>query len=125
MADILPLLESNRVVIQKVADGTESLRGLYPQVNIARSFLGSRESSNQDARTLSLISERQFEFDDVAINSQAYRRVLVAATHTLKSKYNGDTGPSGDLRYTVSNELTSKDEEVISLQDVKESRARA
>jgi hypothetical protein len=66
---------TNRAAIQKVADGTESLRGLYPQFNAAKSFLESIDPLDSHEPNFSIISERQFEFDDVVTNSQAYRRV--------------------------------------------------
>ena len=78
-------MASNRATIQKVADGTQSLRGLYPQFNSAKSFLDSIDSDESHDREFSVLSERQFEFDDVVTNAQAYRRVLVAATHTLRT----------------------------------------
>lgn len=86
----MTLLAKNRAVIQKVADGTESLRGLYPQGNAAKSFLESFESPNGDEVTVSTISDREFGFDDEAINSQAYRRVVVAARHTLRNTRSGN-----------------------------------
>ncbi|KAF4633673.1 hypothetical protein G7Y89_g4441 [Cudoniella acicularis] len=74
IADIIPLLKINCDAIKKVADGTESLRGLYPQVNKAESFMASIASPNRDETTFSIISERQFEFDDVVRNSTPYQR---------------------------------------------------
>jgi len=82
---MVALMATNRATIQKVADGTQSLRGLYPQFNAAKSFLQSIESDDSHGRDFSVISERQFEFDDIVTSAQAYRRVLVAATHTLKT----------------------------------------
>ncbi|KAF8858410.1 hypothetical protein BDZ45DRAFT_743450 [Acephala macrosclerotiorum] len=92
IAEIVPLFKTNRATkcIKSAADGTESLRGLYPQVRTAKSFLESFESANGVQRTFSVISDRQFEFDDVITNSQAYRRVLVAATHTLRNNAPGE-----------------------------------
>ncbi|KAE8453289.1 hypothetical protein EG329_011356 [Mollisiaceae sp. DMI_Dod_QoI] len=85
LTEIVPLLNSNRAAIQSVADGTESLRGSYPQINSAKSFLESCESANGNEPSMSLISERQFEFDDLITDSQAYRRVLVAASQSLRN----------------------------------------
>lgn len=91
LADIIPLIQSNRPAIQKVARDTESLRGLYPEVDDTKSFLESIESTGTEEPTLSVISERQFEFDDDVTNSQAYRRVVVAATRTLKESHGRNT----------------------------------
>lgn len=90
---MVSLIATNRATIQKVADGTQSLRGLYPQFNAARSFLDSIKSDTSHEHDLSIMSERQFEFDDVVTSSQAYRRVLVAATHTLRN--NREQAPGG------------------------------
>ena len=56
-------------------------------MDASKSFLESFESLSGDEQTISIVSERQFEFDDVVTNSQAYRRVLVAATHTLRNRH--------------------------------------
>lgn len=91
LEDIVTLMVTNRAAIQKVADDTESLRGLYPQFKAAGSFLESIDSHESNEHCFSIISERQFEFDDVVTNSQAYRRVLVAATQTLKTNNRENT----------------------------------
>ncbi|CZR52287.1 uncharacterized protein PAC_02164 [Phialocephala subalpina] len=108
IAEIVPLFKTNRATrcIKSAADGTESLRGLYPQVHAAKSFLESFESANGIARTFSVISERQFEFDDVITSSQAYRRVLVAATHTLRQ--NNPGGQSANQARKISAIGTSR-----------------
>jgi hypothetical protein len=93
LADIVPLLKRNHAAIQKVAEGTESLRGLYPQVNAAKSFLESSKSSNRDEQTLSVLSETQFEFDDIVTDSVAYRRALAV---TLKTRQTGNILSDGD-----------------------------
>jgi hypothetical protein len=105
MGDILNGLVSagNRTLIQKVAEDTKSLQGMYPKSNAAKSFLDSLESAGSNEANLSMISEQQFEFDDLLTNSQAYRRVLVAATHALKKNMGGTAEEIGDV-----NELASK-----------------
>lgn len=70
---------------------------MYPEVNAAKSFLESFESPNRDEPTISIVSERQFEFDDVVTSPQAYRRVLVAATHTLRTRHSGNVLANGDI----------------------------
>jgi chromosome segregation ATPase len=105
IGDILNKIVSARncALIQKVAEDTKSLRGMYPKSNAAKSFLDSLESAGSSETNLSMISEQQFEFDDLVTNSQAYRRVLVAATHALKKNMGGTAGETGDV-----NELESK-----------------
>jgi prefoldin subunit 5 len=97
LADINPVLKSNQDAIQRVADETESLRGMYPLVNVAKSFLESSESVNQKELSLLTLSEREFEFDNIAINSPAYRRVLNAASHTLRTSQSGNILGTGNL----------------------------
>jgi len=105
IGDILTRIVSvkNRALIQKVAEDTKSLQGMYPKSNAAKSFLDSLESVGSNEANLSMISEQQFEFDDLVTNSQAYRRVLAAATHALKKNMGGTAGETGDV-----NELASK-----------------
>jgi hypothetical protein len=105
IGDILTRIGStkNRALIQKVAEDTKSLQGIYPKSNAAKSFLDSLESAGSNEANLSMISEQQFEFDDLVTNSQAYRRVLVAATHALKKNMGGTAGETADV-----NELASK-----------------
>jgi hypothetical protein len=90
-------------MIQQVAEDTKSLRGMYPKSNTAKSFLDSLESTGVNETNFSVISEQQFEFDDLVTNSQAYRRVLVAATHALKKNIGGTAGEIGDV-----NELSTE-----------------
>jgi outer membrane murein-binding lipoprotein Lpp len=97
LADINPVLKSNQDAIQRVAVETESLRGMYPLVNVAKSFLESSESVNQKELSLLTLSEREFEFDNIAINSPAYRRVLNAASHTLRTSQSGNILGTGNL----------------------------
>jgi hypothetical protein len=105
LGDILNLMVSakNSALFQKVANDTKSLRGLYPESNAAKSFLDSLESTGASETNFSVISEQQFEFDDLVTNSQAYRRVLVAATHALKKNTGGTSGEVGDV-----NEINSE-----------------
>jgi hypothetical protein len=67
---------------------------MYPKSNAAKSFLDSLESTETN---FSVISEQQFEFDDLVTNSQAYRRALVAATHALKKNIGGNAVGIGDV----------------------------
>jgi hypothetical protein len=90
-------------MIQQVAEDTKSLRGMYPKSSAAKSFLDSVESTGINETNFSVISEQQFEFDDLVTNSQAYRRVLVAATHALKKNIGSTAGEIGDV-----NELSTE-----------------
>jgi hypothetical protein len=100
--------------MQEVADGTQSLRGLYPHVNAAKSFLESSksQSGSGDEKTysmVSIVSEKIFEFDDFLTSSQVYRRVLIAATHTPRNTKSENFIPNRDssqipLNRTNSNE---------------------
>jgi hypothetical protein len=63
-----------------MAAQTRSLRRLYPKVKVANSLLESPSevgSAFYGDATVSIDSEKEFQFDDVVTNSQAYRRVLI------------------------------------------------
>jgi len=73
-------LASNQAATQEVAAQTRSLRGLYPKVKVAISLLESSSEIDSDfygSPSVSIDSEKQFEFDDIVTNSQVYRRVLI------------------------------------------------
>jgi hypothetical protein len=63
-----------------MAAQTKSLRSLYPKVKVANSLLESPskvDSAFYGDATVSIDSEKEFQFDDVVTNSQVYRRVLI------------------------------------------------
>jgi hypothetical protein len=63
-----------------MAAQTRSLRRLYPKVKVANSLLESPsevDSAFYGDATVSMDSEKEFQFDDVVTNSQVYRRVLI------------------------------------------------
>ena len=90
-------VHDNQAMIQNIAHEAQSLRELYPRVKVARSILDAPSDSGSilgDTRS-SIISDREFEFDDLVINSQAYRRALQAAKRELRK--GGVQQTEGDL----------------------------
>ncbi|PVH87583.1 hypothetical protein DL98DRAFT_251230 [Cadophora sp. DSE1049] len=90
-------VHNNQAMIQTIAHKAQSLRELYPKVKVAQSLLDAPSDSGSilgDTRT-SIISDREFEFDDLVVNSQAYRRALKAAKRDLRK--GGHQRDEGDL----------------------------
>jgi len=90
-------VDDNQAMIQNIAHEAQSLRELYPSVKVAQSILEAPSDFGSilgDTR-FSIISDREFEFDDLVVNSQAYRRALIAAKRDLRK--GGLQQTEGDL----------------------------
>ncbi|KAK4442357.1 hypothetical protein QBC34DRAFT_387379 [Podospora aff. communis PSN243] len=83
LAEIKDMLLQKQEVVRASAHLTQSLRSRNPSVMVANSiYAGRRESSiiwEGDAVSVVAPSDLDFEFDDLIINSQAYRRALARA----------------------------------------------
>ncbi|KUJ12373.1 uncharacterized protein LY89DRAFT_722011 [Mollisia scopiformis] len=122
LADIVPHLWSHHPAFTRVAADTESLRGLYPQMKGAKSFLESTEEGGGEEATFSIVSERQFEFDDIVTNSQAYRRVVVAATQTLRATHSRIVSAEGVSKDTSDGQANNSDSKVLDSNSANQSR---
>jgi hypothetical protein len=91
--------------LHRVADDTRSLRAANPRLNVAESIFEGRRAADSIfgdvAETSSTIDGTEFDFDDIIVNSKAYRRALMAAQAKVK------TPPSESRR-----DDTSRDETV-------------
>jgi hypothetical protein len=97
LLEITQLLHRNAPALQKTVERTRSLRLSHPGVNVAESIYSQDDRmSVYSARASMLASfELDFDFDDIVVNSAAYRRVLSAAKQGSSiSKYDV---PVGDL----------------------------
>lgn len=105
-------VHNNQAMIQNIAHKAQSLRELYPKVKVAQSLLDApseAESIFGDTRA-SIISDREFEFDDLVVNSQAYRRALKAVERDLrKGDHQHDEGNLIDLGDGMADTAQSKD----------------
>ena len=95
--EITQLLHRNAPDLQKTVERTRSLRLTHPQVRVAESIYSQDDRMSVYSARDSILasSELDFDFDDIVVNSAAYRRVLDAAKQTTSNpKYEV---PVGDL----------------------------
>ncbi|OCK79667.1 hypothetical protein K432DRAFT_405366 [Lepidopterella palustris CBS 459.81] len=100
LSDIHRLLKDNTAVLDGVAERTQSLRSLNPRVsvNIPDSMFPFRDNESGDFKdNTSTIGGTEFEFDDLVIDSRAYRRAMGAArkrdgkkSYQLRQEFQGD-----------------------------------
>ena len=88
------MIQRKRGTIQATIRTTHSLRSGNPSIRVPASIYdGGNAMANTDMDVASVIapSEIQFEFDDLVVNSQAYRRVFAQARARFGSS--GDRSP--------------------------------
>ncbi|KAF2181767.1 hypothetical protein K469DRAFT_637902 [Zopfia rhizophila CBS 207.26] len=79
LSDIHRLIQDNTAVLRGVVHRTRSLRSSNPRVgsSIPESFLGRKDTESiLCGDNASSIGGTEFEFDDIVVNSKAYRRAL-------------------------------------------------
>ncbi|KAK5680681.1 hypothetical protein LTS10_007614 [Elasticomyces elasticus] len=83
LAEITQLLRQKAPELRRTIERTESLRYSHPSVKVAESIysLEDRGSVYSSADSIMASSELEFDFDDIIVNSAAYRRALAAARH--------------------------------------------
>ncbi|KAK0616165.1 hypothetical protein B0T14DRAFT_522647 [Immersiella caudata] len=84
LTEIKDVLQQKQEVVRASTELTQSLRSRNPSVVVANSIYAGRDgrySSILDADDVSVVapSDLDFEFDDLVVNSQAYRRALARA----------------------------------------------
>jgi hypothetical protein len=92
--EIKNMIQQKRGTIQATIKTTHSLRSGNPSIRVPASIYdGGNAMAINDMDVASVIapSEIQFEFDDLVVNSQAYRRVFAQARARFGSS--GDRGP--------------------------------
>ncbi|CAM1501491.1 Fc.00g034750.m01.CDS01 [Cosmosporella sp. VM-42] len=98
LEDIRQMLARNQETIEGSVHRTHSLRRNHPNVYVPNSIYEGPDCENSVANGdgISVIapSKLEFAFDDLVINSQAYRRVLAQAR---SQAYNAPVENSGDL----------------------------
>lgn len=78
MLEIRKLLQRSAPDLQRTIERTHSLRVSHPRIEVAMSLYSQEDLDSIDASTdcLQAPSELNFHFDDIVINSTAYRRAL-------------------------------------------------
>ncbi len=81
LLEITRLLQQKGPELKESVERTESLRSKYPSLKLAESIysLRDRMSVLSAADTMVASSELEFAFDDIIVNSAAYRRVFATA----------------------------------------------
>lgn len=110
LLEITQLLQQKAPELKENVDRTESLRQSHPSVKmkVARSIFSreDRKSVYSAADSMVASSELEFDFDDMIVNSTAYRRALAAAQQrALPIRIDGATF-EGDLIDFSADDLT-------------------
>lgn len=95
--EITALLQQNAPELKKTVERTQSLRQSHPSVHVAESIYApeDRMSIYSTPDSVMADSELEFDFDDIVVNSAAYRRALAAARHQAPAPRSNDI--EGDL----------------------------
>ncbi|KAK4212322.1 hypothetical protein QBC37DRAFT_466036 [Rhypophila decipiens] len=98
LGDIKYMLDKQKDTVQTSARITQSLRSKNPSVRVASSIYGgrARETLGHTYDVVSMVapSELEFEFDDLVVNSQVYRRTLALAQAQTRATVDGGRASS-------------------------------
>lgn len=99
MIEISNLLQRNAPALKESIERTESLRRSHPSVRVAESIYTQedRMSIYSAADSVMADSEMEFDFDDIIVNSAAYRRALAAAKYQQQPAVPPTVEVEGDL----------------------------
>lgn len=77
-SEIKQLLKQKAPHLRKVVRSTQSLRHSYPLIDVAESIYNEADRASVQSESDPMIasSELDFDFDDIVVDSAAYRRVL-------------------------------------------------
>ena len=105
-------------MIRAAATITQSLRVRNPSVRVANSIYHPANHANpafvNDVTSVVAPSELEFEFDDMIITSQAYRRAMAHAQAKITPPSSQDDAALGDL-IDLTDELTIRQQEDTAL----------
>ncbi|KAH6843163.1 hypothetical protein B0I37DRAFT_383878 [Chaetomium sp. MPI-CAGE-AT-0009] len=88
--EILEGVRNGKGLLDKQATKAESLRHANPQLQIAESVLGPRNTADTIFRDGDTVAEGvEFEFDNAVVNSKAYRRIIAMAKEVVTKKSAG------------------------------------
>jgi len=76
--EIQQLLKQKAPCLREAAESTQSLRRSYPFIDVAESIYNEadRVSMHSDSSPMIASSQLDFDFDDIVVDSAAYRRVI-------------------------------------------------
>ncbi|KAK3387788.1 hypothetical protein B0H63DRAFT_509510 [Podospora didyma] len=124
--EIKHMLWQRQDTVRTSANITQSLRSNNPSIRVTNSIYGGNDDNHpgstimafeHDAVSMTAPSELEFDFDDMIINSQAYRRAFAQAhTHALVgATHQEDIGDLIDLtdNLTFKQEVTSASDEPL------------
>lgn len=97
LSDIKCLLKDNSAMLKQIATRSRSLRAYHPRVKVPDSIFGLDHSVTSISDSNSIIDQAEFAFDDLVVNSRAYRRAMALA-HAKAADSRKSTHPvEGDL----------------------------
>lgn len=129
LTELVTMLRKDQGVFRKVADDVSTLREAYPEVHVAESiFENDMESVINDMS--SMMDDREFGFDDLVINSKAYRRAFAAAQRrarrksdeTLRNEPPGEKQSSQNLDMSAKSEMPNAGTRSMGLASVQSAR---
>lgn len=83
LSEIKQLLKQKSPHLREVAESIEYLRHSYPTIDVAESIYSEadRVSVHSSSDLITPSSEPEFDFDDIVVDSAAYRRVMTTARY--------------------------------------------
>ncbi|KAH6623241.1 hypothetical protein F5144DRAFT_595451 [Chaetomium tenue] len=85
--EILEGVRNGKGLLERQATKAESLRYANPQLQIAESVLGSKNTADTIFRGGDTVAEgMEFQFDNAVVNSKAYRRVMAMAKEVVTKR---------------------------------------
>ena len=79
LSDIKCLLKDNSAILEQIATRSRSLRASHPRVKVPDSIFELDHSVTSISDSNSIIDQAEFAFDDLVVNSKAYRRAMALA----------------------------------------------
>jgi hypothetical protein len=115
LSEIKQLLKQKAPCLQEAAESTQSLRRSYPSIDVAESIYNEadRVSMHSGSSPMIASSELDFDFDDIVVDSAAYRRVMKRHAFNLwqdKAYEDLTGGKEGITTHTNRDRATERDE---------------
>lgn len=120
LLEITNLLQRNAPHLQKTVERTHSLRLAHPKIDVAMSLYSQEDRDSLYALTsrLQAPSELEFDFDDVVVNSVAYRQVLAAAQRLTLAEQQIDSGGIAKIQDSVAYPVCENCTQASSVRDM-------
>ncbi|EMC96355.1 hypothetical protein BAUCODRAFT_33682 [Baudoinia panamericana UAMH 10762] len=97
--EITQLLQRNAPELKKTVERTNTLRRSHPLIRVAESIYSQEDRASVYSKADSILasSDLEFDFDDIIVNSAAYRRALAAARQQTSAPRQQTEEPDQDL----------------------------